>query len=65
MDKDYTKDYHQEDVFRGLEEAVKTVESPFQRRYMLLVTVRNCASSAANSKEQNLSCILRRPLTGL
>ncbi len=29
MDKDYTKDYPQEDVLRGLEDAVKTVESPF------------------------------------
>ena len=29
MDKDYTKDHPQEDVLRGLEEAVKTVESPF------------------------------------
>jgi hypothetical protein len=29
MDKDYTKNYPQEDVLRGLEEAVQTVESTF------------------------------------
>ena len=29
MDKDYTNHYRQEDVFRGLEEEVKSVESPF------------------------------------
>ncbi len=29
MDKDYTKDYPQEDGLRGLEETVQTVESTF------------------------------------
>ncbi len=29
MDKDYTNHYRQEDVFKGLEETVKSVESPF------------------------------------
>ena len=29
MDKDYTKEYPQENVFRGLEETVQTVESTF------------------------------------
>ena len=32
MDKDYTKDYPQEDVLRGLEETVQTVESTFHVR---------------------------------
>jgi hypothetical protein len=34
MDKDYTQDYPQEDVLRGLEETVQTVESTFHVGYV-------------------------------
>jgi hypothetical protein len=39
MDKDYTKDYPQEDVLRGLEETVQTVESTFHTGYVWTVWV--------------------------
>ena len=39
MDKDYTKDYPQEDVLRGLEETVQTVESTFHAGYVWIVRV--------------------------
>ena len=39
MDKDYTKDYPQEDVLRGLEETVQTVESTFHAGYVWTVWV--------------------------
>ncbi len=39
MDKDYTKDYPQEDVLRGLEETVQTVESTFHPGYVWTVCV--------------------------
>ena len=35
MDKDYTKEYPQENVFRGLEETVQTVESIISCRVCL------------------------------
>ena len=39
MDKDYTKDYPQEDVLRGLEETVQTVEATFHAGYVWTVWV--------------------------
>jgi hypothetical protein len=39
MDKDYTKDYPQEDVLRGLEETVQTVESTFHGECVWTVCV--------------------------
>ena len=39
MDKDYTKDYPQEDVLRGLEETVQTVESTFHAECVWTVWV--------------------------
>ena len=36
MDKDYTKDYPQEDAFRGFAEAVMTVESRFHEWWFIL-----------------------------
>ena len=38
-DNDYTKDYPQEDVLRGLEETVQTVESTFHTGYVWIVRV--------------------------
>jgi hypothetical protein len=37
MDKDYTKGYPQEDVLRGLEETVQTLESTFHAGYLWTV----------------------------
>jgi hypothetical protein len=37
MDKDYTKDYPQEDVLRGLEETVQVLEEEFHEKGVILL----------------------------